>query len=83
MIANHVFDMRQKLREKAPFKKIRRSFVKALIYEQCSLTECTMCKKKKKKKTVFIVEVHLAIQASLQALNLNAKKQIIQINLTW
>ena len=29
----------------------------------------------KKKKTVFIVEVHLAIQASLQALHLNPKKQ--------
>ena len=36
-----------------------------------------------KKNTVFIVEVHLAIQASLQALHLNPKKQIIQINLTW
>ena len=35
-----------------------------------------------KKNTVFIVEVHLAIQASLQALHLNPKKQIIQINST-
>ena len=28
------------------------------------------------------VKVHLAIQASLQALHLNPKKQIIQINIT-
>ena len=39
--------------------------------------------RERKKNTVFIVEVRLAIQASLQALHLNAKKQIIQINLTW
>ena len=36
-----------------------------------------------KKKILFIVEVHLAIQASLQTLHLNPKKQIFQINLTW
>ena len=33
-----------------------------------------------KKNTMFIVAVHLAIQASLQALHLNPKNQIIQIN---